>query len=110
MEVSRIIKLVRFVVDHLCAKEYEKLVDFDFMKRLSASEIKTAIEEYAGVLSLSPETGYHDIDYYRGNDKSEVNLDFDLWFDNQKSDLTLKVKIINRESEYIYAILDIRVL
>ncbi len=87
--------------------KYEVIALDDLDDRVSASELEKAIDDYGGKLTLPPEGSYASYeDYYEDGD-TEAIVEFDLWFDNQRSDLTLRTVIDDKGG---YSIVDVRVL
>ena len=81
--------------------------DQDVEKRLSVEEIKYAFESYPGVFTLPPEERYLLFDDYDEPESLQNFVEFDLWYDDSVSDLTLSLTI-GPEDEY--SIEDIHVL
>ena len=98
-------KLVRLLVD----KRYSLIYDLDKGKRLTEDEIITAIADYKGELTYPPEKAFDDLYLYAEED-NEVRVEFDLWYDNQKSDLTLSFIASVNEGELFFSLQDIHVL
>jgi hypothetical protein len=104
---GKIVKVLEKVVGHLVIKNYSYLYETDVNKRLSASEIELAIKGYTGNISFPPKSAFNDFFDYGDEYGTERLIEFDLWFDNQKSDLTLGITVY-RTGEY--SIEDIHVL
>ena len=102
--------IIKKIVELLSYEDYEAIVRNDYERRLTPEEIKIAIKEYGGDITLPPEENYNRMDVYQVRDRDEVIIDFDLWIDNGKSDLTLTVRIINVRSSPEYVVEDIHVL
>lgn len=107
MDKDEIVKVIEKVVKHLVLENYTYLYQTDINKRLSAREIELAIREYKGNISLPPKNAFYDFLDYENQYDTESLIEFDLWFDNHKSDLTLSVTVY-RTGEY--SIEDIHVL
>ena len=95
----------------LCERLYEgkyEVIALDNLDdRVSASELKKVVDDYGGKLTFPPEDAYDSYeDYYEDGD-TEAIVEFDLWFDNKRSDLTLRTETDNRGG---YSIVDVRVL
>ena len=82
-------------------------------KRLSASEIEGAIKDYPGAITIPPESAYDSAyvyDVYDNNTQAQ-KIEFDLWYDDEASDLTLSVDVHKDEKgEFVIMIDDIHVL
>ncbi len=109
MDKEKISNVLRYIVDTLLSGRYEKLVEDDNQKLLTPDEIKMAIEEYKGVLTIPPEEAFDSFDTCEVNE-NEAAIDFDLWMDHSKSDLTLSLNIVNDNGVYRYSIENIHVL
>lgn len=110
MENEEIKNVLKKIISLLYSQDYNKLIELDYGKRLTAEEIKEGIEEYVGNLTLAPSEAFDKFNIYETNDKDIVNVEFDLWVNNKKSDLTLSVNIKNVGDKHIYAIQDLHVL
>lgn len=102
---------VKAVLMKLCKllyeEKYEVIALDDLDDRVSASELEKAIDDYGGKLTLPPEDAYESFeDYYEDGD-TEAIVEFDLWFDDERSDLTLRTEVDNGGG---YSIVDVRVL
>jgi hypothetical protein len=63
---------------------------------------------YWDSITIPPDIAYEDINFYKYDDGSGYALEFDLWIDNQLSDLTIScVAILDRYE--IYCILQSRI-
>ena len=103
--------IVKEVLIAICKLLYEEKYEIvslnDLDDRVSALELRKAVNEYRGNLVLPTEGAFNNYeDYYEDGDARGI-VEFDLWFDNQKSDLTLRIDI---DTEGKYSILDIKVL
>ncbi|MFC4801794.1 hypothetical protein ACFPA1_20895 [Neobacillus sp. GCM10023253] len=90
----------------------ETVIDFvqgDFNKikaklhnGLSISDLKEELS-YCGLLTIPPDTAYENIHFYKYDDGSGYALEFELWINNQRSDLTLSCEAIIDENNNIRA-------
>ncbi len=94
MKKDKILPVLTMVIYRLCSKSYADLVYSDVCKLLSVDEIKEAIEDdYFGQITMPPVEALAIFDYY-GEEQDESNvIDFDLWYDGKKSDLTLTMTV-----------------
>lgn len=76
--------------------------------RLTKEEIVSAIEDYGGKLTLPTVEDFDTANIIQVGDSSEYVVEYELWIDNQKSDLTLSATV-NAQDETI-AIDNIHVL
>ncbi|EGR4190768.1 hypothetical protein DDO01_10895 [Vibrio cholerae] len=88
-------KLVKKMVEKLVNGDFDSLVLRGENGRLSVEDIKTAITDFPGVITLPPIQAYDSIEVYDVYDAScgARKVDFDLWFDNEKSDLTVSMEV-----------------
>lgn len=107
MRKEEIIKILKKVVKDLTTESYNLVYYNDKNKRLSIPEIQTAIEEYKGKITFPPDNAF-DFFYNYNNEVSVENfVEFNLWFNNEESDLTLSITIYKSGE---YSIEDIHVL
>ena len=93
---SQQIEIVRQFEKALIDRNYQLISQEAGMGRVTASEIDQAIEEYGGVITIAPNSIFDDfkIIQVKDTDKPTWAVDFDLWIDNKKSDLTMQIDII----------------
>ncbi|MDQ0638334.1 hypothetical protein QF042_001899 [Pedobacter sp. W3I1] len=108
MTHSFIKEKVKNIVTLLVAEEFDLLWLNDLDQRINIQEMREALSGY-GKMTMPPSSSFDEINVYSTNDPNEVRVDFDLWFDGMKSDLTLKCTINNSEQKQ-YSIDDIRML
>ena len=96
------------IVLDLIDKNYQKLYENDYKKRLTAQEIKEGVEDYPGIITTFPESAFNLMRLYRNTD-TNCDIDFPLWYNNERSDLTMVCNIKLIDGEYRYAIEDILV-
>jgi hypothetical protein len=97
------------VVTKLVEGEYLWLFTNDYSKKVTETELKAAIEEYPGTPTLPSKEAFNDFDFYEISDE-EASVDFDLWINDAKSDLTLSFTIKKTLKGYGYRIDNIHVL
>lgn len=100
-EVKNIVKL-------LTAKELYLLWFNDFDQRITIEEMMEAISGY-GEMTMPPLSSFDEINVYPTDDPNKVRVDFELWFNGMKSDLTLKCAIYS-SMQKTYSIDDLRIL
>lgn len=108
MKQSDIQNVIRSIVADLIDKSYQKVHERDYGKRLTEHEIKEGIEDYPGIMTNFPDSAFSLMRLYRNTD-TNCDIDFPLWYDHKRSDLTMvcNIKLIN--NEYRYTIEDILV-
>ena len=110
MQKIEIENTIRKIVSWLISKDYSQLFINDFQKSISPEEIQSAIKDYRGNLTMpNNECFINDLDIYEISE-NKITVDFDLWFDDKRSDLTLSCTIINENGNYKYSIDNIHVL
>lgn len=109
MDENEIKSIVHKLVRNLVNKDYLAIYEEDNRKLLTADLIEEAIIEYPGNITMPPENAFDSIDIYRIS-TNEVAIDFDLWYDNKKSDLTLSARLLKVDSINQYSIEGIHIL
>ena len=107
MTSAKIIPRIKWVVEQLHQGNFDTIYDKDETKRLSAPEMRTAISGYPGKMTLPPISAYELYEDYGDDDSDQNYIEFDLWYDGLKSDLTLSITV---GKDSIYSIEDIHVL
>ena len=110
MDKNKIIEILKYISKALAEKKYEEIAKNDFKHLLSKDDISLAIMEYGGTITKPPNNAYESVDIYIVKENVEANIEFDLWIDSQKSDLTLSCNIINQNGIYEYTVENIHVL
>lgn len=108
MDRTDIVALLGQLIENLINRDYQIIYDSDLSKLLTPVDIQRAIEEYPGNLSMPTNDNLNDY-YEYGDDSSKQSklIEFDLWFNQAKSDLTLSFSI---DGEGRYSIENIHVL
>lgn len=96
------------IVSLLVAGKLNLLWLNDFDQRITVEEMQAALSGY-GKMTMPPTGSFEEINVYPANNPTEVCIDFYLWFNGMKSDLTLKCTI-NNSRQKKYSIDDIRML
>lgn len=97
---KEISKIVNQLIFDLVSGDYEKLINDGRIGRLNKDEIFEAINSYPGKITMPPLKAFDDFDIYevKNASKEKWTLDFDLWYDNERSDLTLGATIERTEA------------
>ncbi|ODC02567.1 hypothetical protein BFW38_02400 [Terasakiispira papahanaumokuakeensis] len=110
---SEIKLLLKNLVLLIVGSRYAEIVNRGENGRLSASEMEDAINDYPGVITIPPDTAYdtaYVYDIYDNNTEAR-KIEFDLWYDDEVSDLTLSVDVHKDEKgDFVITIDDIHVL
>lgn len=107
MKRNKIKKILKKVVEYLATGNYSVVFQNDKNKRLPIVEIETALKEYKGAISFPPDNAFDNFYDYNAENDEENFIEFNLWFDNQESDLTLSITVYETGD---YSIEDIHVL
>jgi hypothetical protein len=110
---NEISKIVNQLIYDLVSGNYEKIENDGRIGRLNKDEVYEAITSYPGKITMPPTKAFEDFDIYevKNASKEKWTLDFDLWYDNEQSDLTLGATIERTEAgKLIISIDDIHVL
>ena len=110
MNTNDVKETIRSLVKKLVEHKYEEIYHQDHDKAISVLEIQEAIDSYGQILSMPPDDAFDEIDIYETKDPSKVTVDFDLWFNNEKSDLTLSCIVYSAGQERSYSIENIHML
>lgn len=110
MRKTIIKRLVSELILDLVSGNYKKIVMKGIAGEYSAQEIEELIEVYGGNLSVPPESDIENINIIKVNDRDEYVIEYELWVDYIKSDLTLSCSIDFEEMEPIIIINDIHVM
>lgn len=109
MDKEEVINTIKSIVEMLVKERYEEIFSNDLNKLISAEDIRSAIREYGGMITLPPNEEYLKFDIYEINE-NKCSADFDLWVNSERSDLTLSCTIFYANGKYEYSIENIHVL
>jgi len=96
MTDQRIREVVRSVVGLLARRDYEALQRLSRGRRLTATELRQAVEEYGRTIIMPPDEAFEDLDVVDVDAPSPMRhgVRFDLWTAQEgRSDLTLEMTI-----------------
>ena len=110
MDKKKIIFLLKTLVESLVNKEYSTIEKRGESGEYNAEELKDLVEEYGGIITTPPEEDYNNINIIKIESEPEYAIEYELWVDNEKSDLTLSANIRFNESERKITIENIHVL
>jgi hypothetical protein len=106
--------LIAALVRDLAAGEYETLERDGRAGRLTANELRQAVDGYPATLIPLPDDAFDvagDAYVIAGSDPPEWAIDQDMWTTEEgQSDLTLQVDVRFRDGEYRVEITDLHVL
>lgn len=112
---NQIKQAVEELVELLVNEEYEKLERMNKIGVLKSDELKSAILQYGERLTFPPDESFDEMDIFKldnaQKDYEEYSVDFELWTNDYKSDLTLSCEVtVNEKNEVNVTIYSIHVL
>lgn len=108
-----IIQVTKNLVTLLVNSRFGEVVNREENGRLSSEDIKNALDDYPGTITIPPDSAYQKMYIYDVYDeKSEARkIEIDLWYDGNVSDLTLSADVSKGiDGKYKISIDDIHVL
>lgn len=93
---ARVIRTAREVVELLVAGEYEQLENLTKSRRLSADELRSAVDDYGERLCLPPRHVFEEVDALEltGSIPAKWSVRIDLWSVREgRSDLSLEMTL-----------------
>lgn len=111
MERKKVIDVLRHVNKLLVEKKYDQLYEEIFNKEGNFGALWLNIEEYGGEITLPPEEALNNPGFMEIYDEdNDASIDFDLWIDDEESDLTLSLYVVkNDDDKYQFNIEDIHI-
>ncbi len=109
-EIDEILALLKPLVEDLVNGKLDLIVETGRNGPYTVEELKEQLDDYGGILTASPKTDYKNLDLYEIDDEPEWMLEYELWVDGEKSDLTLTCTVRLTEQEKSIAIDSIHVL
>ncbi|MFC1790323.1 hypothetical protein ACFLZP_02465 [Patescibacteria group bacterium] len=103
---------VREVERAIVKGKFKKISPNIANSRLTKQDIKKAIEEYGGRVTLVSDNAYDNLQpiEVRGSNPKVWAVDFDLWVEGKQSDLTLSLTVTNVKNKLIAVIDDLHIL
>jgi len=100
---DRIVKTLRFILNLFVLGDYDALEKISNGVRLTAEEMKSAIREFGGTISMPPDNAFKDLDIIEivGTEPQAWSVRFDLWTDKGISDLTLELTLIDSANDLL---------
>lgn len=100
MEIKdQLLELLKITVDELVNEEYEK-IKLKLRPGIDIEDIKEKLSHW-DKLTTPPEAAYENTYFYKYEDGSGLALDFDLWIEDEESDLTLSCSVIVDEHDNV---------
>lgn len=106
---------IKELVELLVNEEYEKLEKMNRIGVLKANELEEAILQYGERLTLPTDESFDEMDIFKLDNPQkyceEYSIDFELWTNDCKSDLTLSCEAtVNEKNEVNVTIYSVHVL
>ncbi len=98
------------VVTDLVNGNYQKLVDESQEERQTPEWLEEAVRQYPGKLTQPPMEAFATVWVIDIDDTNESMAHFDLWADNEPSDLTVKVVVYKPYESMKYTVWDLLVM
>ncbi len=106
-----VVDSVRKLVQMLAAARFSDLEADGRAGRLTAEELRRAVQEYGRTLRELPEEAWALVDEYRQNNSDDFSLDVPLWtIEEGRSDLTLSISVRETREGVTLSIDDLHVL
>ncbi|WP_187632102.1 DUF7668 domain-containing protein [Hymenobacter lutimineralis] len=102
--------LMTQVVIDLVNGNYQKLVDESQEERQKPEWLEEAVRQYPGKLTQPPAEAFDGMDVYEIDGTHQVLAEFDLWVNNEPSDLTVKVLVYQPYENMRYTVWDLLVM
>ena len=109
-EKDGILALLKPLVEDLASGKLALIVESGRSGPYTVAELEEQLDDYGGILTVPPEIDYQNLDLYEIDDEPEWVLEYDLWVDGEKSDLTLTCTVWLTDQEQSIAIDSIHVL
>lgn len=106
---------VKEIVEMLVREEYRKLEKMNKIGVLTSSELSEAILQYGERLTFPPNESFDEMDIFKLDNPQKYNeeysIDFELWTNDCRSDLTLSCEAtVNEKNEVNVTIYSVHVL
>jgi hypothetical protein len=111
MEKERLLPVVKTILLMLSQTKYAALAELDYEKEMQPDDIETVINEYGGKLAVpSDELIIQQMEVYETQKPNRFYINLPIWMDDEISDLTLSVVIIQLEADLAFTLKDIHIL
>jgi hypothetical protein len=110
---QKIIDILKKLVSDLVDKNYNKIFEGQCNSELTEEEIKRAVYEYGGELTIPSEGAYYTdaLNIIEIKKNIEYHIEFDLWINSKRSDLSMIFNVIFENNKIKQVIIkDIHVL
>lgn len=105
-------KVIRQIEVELVNKNFDQVVSLATESKLSARDIEDSLSEYGGRVTIAPDYVFHSLEIIplSGSDPKSWVVDFDLWIDGKRSDLTLSMEVSVTREGATYSINNLHVM
>lgn len=110
MEIRKIIPSLKPLVESLVKCEYQLIQLTGRGGSFTANELKELVNEYGGMLTIPPKEDYKNINIIEVECEKEYLIEYELWVDGEKSDLTLSCTVQYTEEKVKIMIENIHVM
>lgn len=110
MDITKIILLIKPLVIDLVNRDFDFIVESGRNGPYTVGELEELIEDYGGQLTLPPEDDFLNLNIIKIEDEPEYAVEYELWVNNEKSDLTLSCIIREEREECKISIENIHVM
>ena len=109
MEIKEIKASLKKIIENIVNKNYKAIYEDDYLQEMSADQMEEILLDYGGIFTMPPEIYLDKFIIYMISE-NELTIDFDLWSNNEKSDLTLICRFKDFNNTIRYTIEDMHVL
>lgn len=96
---GHLLELLKETVTELVNEDF-KIIKAKLRHNIDIEDIKEELSNWDS-LTIPPETAYEKVVFYEYEDGSGFALEFELWIDNEESDLTLSCEAIVDENDKV---------
>ncbi|MGC5327302.1 DUF7668 domain-containing protein [Brevibacillus sp. SYSU BS000544] len=91
---DKIIILLKELVSEIVSGNYTKISKCGWLGNFTEDDLLYIFNQgYSGKVTLPPNNAFSNIRFYKYDDNSGYSIEFNLWFDNRVSDLTLSCNV-----------------
>ncbi|RCW41267.1 DUF7668 domain-containing protein [Paenibacillus prosopidis] len=110
MNRDNILAVLKPLIHDLVSGNFELIEQSGRNGPYSSLELKELIDEYGGQLTSPPEDDFININVIEIENEPEYAVEYELWIDNTKSDLTLSCTVRTETDKETISIENIHVL
>lgn len=96
---------VKKIIEEIVNGDFNKLLSDGVLGKLSEDDIRNELLDYGGVVTYPPDDSYDKfLQVTQIRDTEKYKAFYELWIDNERSDLTLICDIISTDGETVDSI------